>query len=77
MLICRATLRLILVLKHKDGIQQHPTIAPLKRDSKILPQANKKGLKNDTPSQELPVWKGERSGRFIRSLSAGRNYTIC
>lgn len=72
--IYRAILRLILVLKHEDGIQLHPTITPLKRDSKVLsPPKNKKGVKDDKPDQELPVWKGERSGRFVRSLSAGNN----
>ncbi|EDV20176.1 uncharacterized protein TRIADDRAFT_32406 [Trichoplax adhaerens] len=70
--ILKAAMRLVLVFKHKDGIQCRPTIAPMKRDSKTLSEMNnKQNMKNDPTAQELPVWKGERSGRFVRSLSAG------
>lgn len=72
--ILRAIFRLVLLFRYSSGIQPVPPLSTLKRDPKFLKeihsQESPSGDTNYTGEQQQDTFKGQRSGRVIRTLDA-------
>ncbi|XP_022082744.1 peroxisomal membrane protein PEX16-like isoform X2 [Acanthaster planci] len=84
--ILRSIFRLILLLKHKAGVRSQPPLQPLNRDSDLKPsttEAAGEGADTSETGERLVLgmagrtsrvtFRGERSGRVVRSLDATPN----
>lgn len=83
--IAKAALRFVLLFKYNSGVQRTPLIPPLdrsnleKHEEAVDEEATNSGSGEDPEEKvvgeekeqaEGPAWRGARSGRLIRSLSA-------